>query len=256
MELPIIVLIYISIYSLHSIKELYKNIYNKILCRVLMMKDITKGIMKFDRIGKQTDGQSPFSIKRMAEKAIDSILKNKVDQATDVGGGKGEFCEYFLKNKANKVFLLDDFIAQNLPDNVQSIKSDLNTNWPLEDNSIDLLVSLEVIEHLENPRDFFRNIDRVLKSGGIGFVSTPNNTNFFSRLNFALKGEHRYFKDNSYPAHITPLTTKEIKRIIKENNLKLIDTFYNYEDVIPIISKSIHITSPLFSSSLGILFSK
>ncbi|HZZ26622.1 MAG TPA: class I SAM-dependent methyltransferase [Pirellulales bacterium] len=48
------------------------------------------------------------------------------------------------------------------------------SNWPVEDNSIDLVLSRYVLEHVENPEDFFANLTRVLKPGGQFIALTPN----------------------------------------------------------------------------------
>jgi SAM-dependent methyltransferase len=48
------------------------------------------------------------------------------------------------------------------------------TSMPYEDASFDLIVSFEVIEHLENWLDFLREVRRLLAPNGQFIVSTPN----------------------------------------------------------------------------------
>ncbi len=48
------------------------------------------------------------------------------------------------------------------------------TSLPHQDSSFDLVVGFEVIEHLENWRDFLREVRRVLAPNGQFIVSTPN----------------------------------------------------------------------------------
>lgn len=56
------------------------------------------------------------------------------------------------------------------PSDVEYIQADLaNTGLPSE--SIDLVVSQSVLEHLKEPLDVFREIHRVLKPGGSLFSS-------------------------------------------------------------------------------------
>ena len=43
-----------------------------------------------------------------------------------------------------------------------------------ENNTFDVIISLAVIEHLDDPSIFLREIYRVLKNNGILFLSTPN----------------------------------------------------------------------------------
>ena len=55
------------------------------------------------------------------------------------------------------------FVAMNLP----PLKG-------LEDNTYDVVVSFQVIEHIPNDKLFLAEIHRVLKPGGIALVTTPN----------------------------------------------------------------------------------
>ena len=206
-------------------------------------------------IGKQTEGESPYSIKEMAVRALLSLKKSNFKTIADIGAGRGELTHLLLPF-ADKILLLDDFENPDRPLSTEFVKTDLNDFWNVANNSIDVAFSLEVIEHIENPRHFMREMARIIKPNGYGFVSTPNNQNIFSRLYFLFKNEHRWFQDNCYPAHISVLMEKDFKRILKENNLELIGFFYNYEDSIPFIHTNIRFKMAMFSSSMGVLFRK
>ncbi|HSH55351.1 MAG TPA: class I SAM-dependent methyltransferase [Candidatus Limnocylindrales bacterium] len=52
------------------------------------------------------------------------------------------------------------------------------TRIPLDDNSIDVVVSFETIEHIENYRTFMSEVKRVLRSDGLFILSTPNDSEF------------------------------------------------------------------------------
>lgn len=47
---------------------------------------------------------------------------------------------------------------------------------PLADNSIDLFISFESIEHIDDDRGFIKEVVRVLRPGGSFICSTPNRT--------------------------------------------------------------------------------
>lgn len=54
-------------------------------------------------------------------------------------------------------------------------KADLSRDSiPLPDERVDLVLALEVIEHLVNPDHMLREARRVLRSGGSLVISTPN----------------------------------------------------------------------------------
>ncbi len=47
-------------------------------------------------------------------------------------------------------------------------------NMNFADNTFDVIVSFQVIEHLNNPLKFLKQIKRMLKKGGWAIISTPN----------------------------------------------------------------------------------
>ncbi len=207
------------------------------------------------KIGIQTQGQSSDSIKKMALKAFLQVEFTRSIQIADIGAGRGDIVPFILPY-SKSLTLVDDFDPKLDNDAIKFVKTDLNKKWDLEDNFFDFVFSLEVIEHLENPRHFFKEINRILKPDGYGFVSTPNSSNLFSRLLFLMQGENRYFQDNSYPAHISCLQTKDFSRILMENHLELISFFYNGEDSIPFIGIGYHLPFAATSNSFGVLFHK
>ena len=56
--------------------------------------------------------------------------------------------------------------------NFNFICSDV-TATPLDDNQFDYVTCLETLEHVEKPQDLVREIYRILKPGGLAFLTTP-----------------------------------------------------------------------------------
>lgn len=83
-----------------------------------------------------------------------------------------------------------------------------------ENNTFDVIISLAVIEHLDDPSIFLREIYRVLKNNGILFLSTPN---------------WHYSKENFYDdfTHKKPYTPKSISNLLKIYKFSNIQTFPN-----------------------------
>ncbi|MGY1782350.1 class I SAM-dependent methyltransferase [Geodermatophilus sp. SYSU D01036] len=71
----------------------------------------------------------------------------------------------------------------------------------------DLVVCVETLEHVENPRQVLRSIRALLRPGGRLLVSTPNVTHPHSRLLTLLRGAPYIFGPSHYhsPGHITLL---------------------------------------------------
>lgn len=60
------------------------------------------------------------------------------------------------------------------------------TQIPVEDGSVDVLITFETIEHVEDYRAFMREIDRVLAPEGLAVISTPNDLEFAEGNHFHL----------------------------------------------------------------------
>jgi ubiquinone/menaquinone biosynthesis C-methylase UbiE len=61
--------------------------------------------------------------------------------------------------------------------NVSYVQADAQA-LPFEDNSFDVVISCETIEHVPDPRAALREMYRVAKPGGSLFLTTPNYFNF------------------------------------------------------------------------------
>lgn len=71
--------------------------------------------------------------------------------------------------------------------------------------SFDLVTAIEVIEHVESPIGFLRNIGRLISSGGAAVLTTPNVDCLPARSKFLLKGKIRTMDEHSEPTHISPV---------------------------------------------------
>ncbi len=68
---------------------------------------------------------------------------------------------------------------------------DLLQGLPYAAESFDVVLLVEVLEHLENHRAAICEVARVLKPGGLLILSTPNIMRLNSRLHFFLTGYHK-----------------------------------------------------------------
>lgn len=205
-------------------------------------------------IGVQTNGSSPKHIKEMALRAVSDSKCDKLPVAADIGGGRGDWALQ-LENVADQVILLDFAppAETELPAFLRPIQADLNVKWPLADASLDFAFALEVIEHVENPRFFFRELARVTKRGGKAFLSTPNNHSLSSKLTFLLRGQHRLFQEQCYPAHITPLLICDFHRISNEVGFRIERFYFSNHDMLPKLHWSLPFGGKWFSDCIGVL---
>ena len=75
----------------------------------------------------------------------------------------------------------------------------------LGEKKFGLITAVEVIEHVESPIGFLRNVTRLLKPGGVAVLTTPNVDNAPARLKFLLTGKVRMMDERSDPTHISPI---------------------------------------------------
>lgn len=68
-----------------------------------------------------------------------------------------------------------------------------------------LVTAIEVIEHVESPIGFLRNVGELLAPGGVAVLTTPNVDSLPARLKFFLSGTIRTMDERSEPTHISPL---------------------------------------------------
>jgi SAM-dependent methyltransferase len=125
-------------------------------------------------------------------------------------------------------------LARGLKTSVADLSRD---RIPLPDNSVDLAVSLEVIEHLLNPDNMLREVYRVLREGGYLLITTPNLASWVNRL-VMLLGYQPYncevsteilagvpWRGRTFakPAgHIRPFTLRALKELLAYHGFKVI----------------------------------
>jgi ubiquinone/menaquinone biosynthesis C-methylase UbiE len=107
---------------------------------------------------------------------------------------------------------------------------DINKDFPFSDESFDVVLGMEIIEHIENPWHFIRECKRVLKPDGDIFVTSPDVQAMSSRKLFMETGRLMYFQADdmkSDECHITPIFSWTMEKICKMNRLYMYSQVYN-----------------------------
>jgi len=118
----------------------------------------------------------------------------------DMPAGAGKVRDA-LASQGHEVVCCD--INRERPDYVFA---DMDKPLPFADGEFDAVVCLEGIEHVIHQSRLLSELVRVVKSGGRIVLSTPNITNFYSRLLFLFSGTFYQFN----PAATVPGTPDEI----------------------------------------------
>jgi 2-polyprenyl-3-methyl-5-hydroxy-6-metoxy-1,4-benzoquinol methylase len=153
----------------------------------------------------------------------------------DLGCGQGAFSQRLIDSgmKVDACDLDTDQIKANV---YRKIRMDLNNeiDTSLFSDHYDMILALEILEHLHNPWKFLADCIALLKDDGIIVLSTPNISGFTSRLRFFMRGSLIAFeKPDLKHGHITPLSFIQIENMCDHFNLEVLKK--GYAGPIPII---------------------
>ncbi len=162
-----------------------------------------------------------------------SLLPPAPARVLDVGAGEGYFCQV-LREKGYEVeacdYLQEIFKVPGVPFH----RADLNDRIPLPDGGFDAVVSIEVLEHLENHVRFMREVIRVTKPGGRIILTTPNILSIPSRWHFFLIGTTDCAprpldptREEYFMQHINPIGLDQILFLLERFGADLVDLATN-----------------------------
>jgi 2-polyprenyl-3-methyl-5-hydroxy-6-metoxy-1,4-benzoquinol methylase len=191
--------------------------------------------------GLLTQGTSEDSI---YEAAV-TLLRQRAARGmvVDVGCGTGRF-----RSAAGDVVTsyvgVDVVRHSGLPPDATCLCVNLDREpIPLASAYADIVVAIETIEHLENPRAFFRELSRIVKSGGWLLVTTPNQLSLLSLLSLVVTGRFAAFQDPYYPIHCTALLPNDLVRMAHECGFPAVDISFTRSGRVPMTS--FHYPAPL-----------
>lgn len=182
-------------------EDFYRDSYN------LMTQSSNAAIQSFE--GPETKSQ--------AEKTLDVLMRlfrvPEFGCVLEAGAGKGDFLRYFLRQFASwnaKAFEPSrsyEYLRESLP-KVDSRQCEYQ-DYHVGEKSADLVVSLGVLEHVENPYDMLVWINSQLSSYGHVFLRVPN---------FANNPNDLFCVD-----HLSKLTVSSITNLAERAGFEIID---------------------------------
>ncbi len=173
-------------------------------------------------------------------KFAELLVADKV--VLDIGSGVG-YGSQILAAKASSVIAVDlleeavRYAGNEYPgDNIHWVVGD-GHDLPLASDSVDVVVSYELIEHLHQQRAHLLELDRVLRPNGLVIISTPNRVvytqesnqvnpfhthefdfrEFVSFLKYAFASVHLYFQNHIGALFIgNPALVQEVTTCLQE----------------------------------------
>jgi 2-polyprenyl-3-methyl-5-hydroxy-6-metoxy-1,4-benzoquinol methylase len=147
----------------------------------------------------------------------------------DAGCSTGILCEHALSCGAKSVVGLDIeeirlHKARLRSPSAEFVQADLTKPWPVEPESQDLIVCVEVFEHLRDQPAFLGEVRRALRPEGHIVLTTPNGARWFARSGYDLPED-----DAGYHWHEP--TKPELARMLSMSDLTGWVAHYRYPKV-------------------------
>lgn len=146
----------------------------------------------------------------------------------DFGAGKADLIHSFLEMGRFSSITCFDLMERppELPLHVDWCNTDLNYPIDCPACSFDLVTSLGVIEYMENPYAFAREIHRILRPGGTAILTTPNNESWRALTSLLIRGNFVAFPREGCNINLTPLVRSDFGRILRFAGFQ--DTYFTY----------------------------
>lgn len=130
----------------------------------------------------------------------DKYIQKKVDVILDYGCGTSPYKNLFLSHA-------EEYIGIDLPDNNEAdIKVGEDGNIPLKNESADVIISTQVLEHVERVDFYLHECRRLLKKNGLLILST-----------------HGVWPYHPYPADYHRWTRNGLETALKNNRIKCME---------------------------------
>jgi SAM-dependent methyltransferase len=151
----------------------------------------------------------------LIERGFGSAASLKV---LDIATGTGAFARRLSDRFPGWDLEINDLEGDALVAGFKRRKVDLNSRFgdSFDRDGYDLVVAIEIIEHLENPWNFMREMRKLLRNGGVLVLSTPNVDSTLDRLSYLIDGHSFYFGERGYTnsgGHITSIPDWLFRRI-------------------------------------------
>jgi 2-polyprenyl-3-methyl-5-hydroxy-6-metoxy-1,4-benzoquinol methylase len=155
---------------------------------------------------------------------IDRVLQQVPDREArilDLGCGSGSMLGRLARLGYRRLHGIDISLPAEPTVGVSFSEADLDSPvLPFEAESLDLVLCVEVIEHMENPGHLLKEIARVLHPCGRLLITTPNVHSIEARLRLLLLGELKQFDRIGDPTHIAPIFNHPFALLLHRHGLQ------------------------------------
>tara|TARA_Y100000310_G_C20697231_1_gene826563 strand:- start:1341 stop:1913 length:573 start_codon:yes stop_codon:yes gene_type:complete len=156
-------------------------------------------------------------LRKLKEKKIMSMLAGQKGKLLDVGCGSG----FFSQKLSQAGFIVSAIDQKGVIGKVKDVNCNpcnLEEKIPFSDESFDLLLCTDVIEHIKNTERLFSELNRVLKKDAVILVSTPYH-GFVKNILTELVGFNTHFDPEG--EHLRFYSRKSLETVLEKNGFKV-----------------------------------
>lgn len=211
--------------SKNFLKDFYSNIYFKKNTTSTYSKNYSKEELIY-KLNK---------CKVFLELINQHLTKSKIKniKGLDVGCGEGLLLKFLIENKFN--FVGVDYQSEQLMKFNKKIyrnfikfdPEDYINMCKINNIKYNFIILNNVLEHVINPRTFFKNIRNILKKNGLILLQVPNDFSDFQKITNKLISVKKNYWLNS-PQHLNYFNNNNLEKFIKNNNFKIIDNLSDF----------------------------
>jgi SAM-dependent methyltransferase len=185
------------------------------------------------KIAYSSGGTSGLPVRTAAIELIRDL--NLRGAVADFGAGKGDMIRSLLGMDRFSSIAAFDLMERpsDIPASVRWCTSDLNQPVDQPPESFDLVTALGLIEYLENPFAFARELYRVLRPKGMAILTTPNNESWRALISLLIRGHFTGFPPMGKNMNLTALVRSDFERILHFARLQDVVFFYSRVGVVP-----------------------
>lgn len=171
---------------------------------------------------------------RIFKKILGSIKSEKIN-ILDIGGGSGWLLDS-IKKIDTRVSLTQVVDIDSQAKDLAEKKGHQYFCGPIEsfetNEKFDLVLMLNLVEHISNPLKTLQKIEQILNKGGVVLIKTPNVESWDAEL----------FKDSYWgglhcPRHWVLFSKQSFNRVVEQTNLKV--SYINYTQGAPFWTNSV-----------------
>ena len=185
---------------------------------------------------QRTTARWRWPVQGLHDRVIELVKEHfpKKARIADLAAGQGAF-SVRLRDLGHEITAIDGFSeAWKVPDielKIQNLDGEFAAEIVADDNKYDAVIAIEIIEHLENPFRFARECAKLLKPGGLLFLTSPNVESVYSRIIFFYTGRLNSFGayETVRPAHITPIFKWKLDMLLDEAGFTAIHEEFDEE---------------------------